>query len=71
MIEWKYKNKNYYFNHKKALGLIGIILVIPLIIAWTEGVSMIFPSDPIKLIVNISILIFIICIICKNCTNHY
>lgn len=38
MIRWKYKGRNYYFNHVNALAFIGMFVVLPLLYGWIEGV---------------------------------
>ena len=66
MINWKYKDKYYYFDFKKALLILGLLIFAPLIFFWSENIHINYFSMT-------NIIFYILCayIIFKNCVSDY
>lgn len=71
MIEWKYKGRNYYFNHFNALAFTGMFIILPLIYGWIEGFIPGIFYDKIFLITFILTMLFYIYAIFKTCVDSY
>lgn len=66
MIKWKYKDKNYYFDHVPALGILAFLFGAPMLVAWSEGYHINYLSPG-----NIIVIGFAGYLIYKNCISSY
>lgn len=66
MIRWKYKDKNYYFDHMPAIGILAFIFGAPILVAWANDYSLNYLS-----IWNIIPLFLAGYLIYRNCTVSY
>ena len=66
MINWKYKGKYYYFDHMTALQMIGFLILIPMVVYWSESININYLS--ITSIVTYAVILWFICM---NCVESY
>ena len=66
MINWKYKDIYYYFDHMTALQIIGFLILIPIVVYWSESININYLS-----ITSLVAYAFILWLIFANCVKSY
>ncbi len=66
MINWKYKDKYYYFDHMTALQIIGFFILVPMVVYWSESININYLS--ITSLVTYAVILWFIYM---NCVKSY